>query len=255
MRGVRHFAGPTSLPVTEENKMATEKITAETRTEFGKGAARRIRRADKVPAVIYGHGNDPIHIALPGHDAMMALKHGGANALLEIEIDGKTQLGLTKQIQVDPITRFLEHIDFVAVRKGEKVTVDVPVHVVGEAGPDTLVVTENTTISLEAEATHIPEFIEVDIEGLQAGTQILASQLALPDGTTLVVDPDTLVINVTQAQSAEDLEAELAEAEAEVGIVHEPSDDDLAEAQVEAAAEDADREGGVAPAAEGGDEE
>jgi large subunit ribosomal protein L25 len=115
-----------------------EKITAETRTEFGKGAARRIRRADKVPAVIYGHGNEPIHIALPGHDAMMALKHGGANALLEIEIDGTTQLGLTKQVQVDPITRFLEHVDFVAVKKGEKVTVDVPVHLVGEAGPDTL---------------------------------------------------------------------------------------------------------------------
>ena len=174
--------------------MATEKIAAETRTEFGKGAARRIRRV-------------------------------------------------------------LEHIDFVAVRRGEKVTVDVPIHTVGEAAPETLVVTENSTVQVEAEATHIPEFIEVDIEGLQAGTQILASQLALPEGTTLVVDAETLVINVTQAQSAEDLEAELAEAEAEVGIVHEPSDDDLAEAQVEAAAEDADREGGDAPAAEGGDEE
>ena len=234
--------------------MAAEKIKAESRTEFGKGAARRIRRADKVPAVIYGHGNDPIHITLPGHDTMMALKHGGANALLELDIEGSTQLALTKQVQIDPIRRVLEHIDFVAVRRGEKVTVDVPIHTVGEAAPETLVVTENSTVQVEAEATHIPEFIEVDIQGLQAGTQILASQLALPEGTTLVVDAETLVINVTQAQSAEDLEAELAEAEAEVGIVHEPSDDDLAEAQVEAAAEDADREGG-APAAEGGDEE
>ena len=157
-----------------------EKITAETRTEFGKGAARRIRRQDKVPAVIYGHGNEPIHIALPGHDTMMALKHGGANALLEIEVDGTTQLGLTKQIQIDPITRFLEHIDFVAVKKGEKVTVNVPIHLIGEAAPETLVVTENSVVSLEAEATHIPEFIEVDIEGAGVGTQVLASQLVLP---------------------------------------------------------------------------
>ena len=106
--------------------MATEKITAETRTEFGKGAARRIRRADKIPAVLYGHGNDPVHITLPGHATMMALKHGGSNALLELDIDGKSQLALTKQVQVDPIRRTLEHIDFVAVRRGEKVTVDVP---------------------------------------------------------------------------------------------------------------------------------
>ena len=231
---------------------APEKIAAEPRTEFGKGAARRIRREDKIPAVIYGHGNDPVHVILPGHQTMMALKHGGANALLALDVDGSEQLALTKDVQIDPIRRVIEHLDFVAVRRGEKVTVDVPIHTVGDAAPETLVVTENSTVQVEAEATHIPEFIEVDIAGLQAGTQILASQLALPEGTTLIVDPDTLVINVTQAQSAEDVEAELAEAEAEVGIVHEPSDDDLAEAQVEAAAEDADREGG-APA-EGGDE-
>jgi large subunit ribosomal protein L25 len=233
--------------------MAAEKITAEKRNEFGKGAARRIRRENKIPAVVYGHGNDPIHLTLPGHATMMALKHGGANALLALDIEGDEQLALTKQVQVDPMRRVLEHIDFVAVRRGEKVSVDVPIHTVGDAAPETLVVTENSTVLVEAEATHIPEFIEVDIQGLPAGTQILASQLALPEGTTLIVDPDTLVINVTQAQSAEDVEAELAEAEAEVGIVHEPSDDDLAEAQVEAAAEDADREGG-APA-DGGDEE
>ena len=228
--------------------MAAEKITAEKRTEFGKGAARRIRRADKIPAVVYGHGNDPIHLTLPGHATMMALKHGGSNALLELEIDGNEQLVLSKQVQVDPIRRVLEHIDFVAVRRGEKVTVDVRVHLVGDAAPETLVVTENATVQVEAEATHIPENIEVNIQGLQAGTQILASQLVLPEGTTLVVDPDTLVINVTQAQSEEALEAELAEAEAEVGIVHEPSDEDVAEAQVEAAAEDADRESGDGPA-------
>ena len=140
---------------------AAEKITAETRTEFGKGAARRIRRDDKIPAVVYGHGNDPVHVTLPGHETMMALKHGGANALLELDIDGNEQLALTKQVQVDPIRRVLEHIDFVAVRRGEKVTVDVPIHVVGDAAPETLVVTENATVQVEAEATHIPEFIEV----------------------------------------------------------------------------------------------
>ena len=113
--------------------MSEDLIKAEPRTEFGKGAARRIRRADKVPAVIYGHGNDPIHVTLPGHDTMLAIKHGGANAVLNIEIDGKVQLALTKQIQADPIKGFLEHIDFVAVRKGEKVTVEIPVHLVGEA--------------------------------------------------------------------------------------------------------------------------
>jgi large subunit ribosomal protein L25 len=234
----------------------SEKIKAETRTEFGKGAARRIRRANKVPAVVYGHGNDPIHLTLPGHDTMMALKHGGANALLEIDIDGKTQLALTKQVQIDPITRHLEHVDFVAVRRGEKVTVEIPVHLNGEAARDTLVVTETSTVQVEAEATHIPEYIEVDIEGAIAGTQIHASDLVLPDGTTLVVDADTLVINVTQAQSAEQLEAELAEAEADAGIVHEPSDEGV-EAAAEAAEGEGDADGESAPVGEstGGDEE
>ncbi len=124
----------------------SDKIKAEARTEFGKGAARRIRREDKVPAVVYGHGNEPIHVTLPGHDTMMALKHGGANALLELEIDGKTQLALTKQVQIDPIKRHLEHVDFVAVKKGEKVTVDVPVHLQGEAAREAIVVTEIATI-------------------------------------------------------------------------------------------------------------
>ena len=123
-----------------------EKIKAEVRTEFGKGAARRIRRDGKVPAVIYGHGNDPVHLTMPGHDTMMALKHGGANALLHIEADGKTLLALTKQVQVDPLKRALEHIDFVEVKKGEKVNVDVPIIVVGEAEAGTLVVTENSTV-------------------------------------------------------------------------------------------------------------
>jgi large subunit ribosomal protein L25 len=227
-----------------------EKITAEKRTEFGKGAARRIRRDHKIPAVVYGHGNDPIHLTLPGHDTMMAIKHGGANALLELDIDGQSQLALTKQVQVDPIRRVLEHIDFVAVRRGEKVTVDVPIHVSGEAAPETLVVTEHSTVQVEAEATNIPERIEVSVEGAAIGTQIHASDLVLPSGTTLLTDPASLVVNVTQQQTAEQLEAELSEAEAEAGIVHEEGEEAEGEAAAGAAdsapAEEA--EGGEAPA-------
>ncbi len=214
--------------------MSAEKITAESRTEFGKGAARRIRRADKVPAVVYGHGNEPMHITLPGHDTMMALKHGGANALLELDVEGKTHLALTKQVQIDPITRHLEHVDFVAVRRGEKVTVEIPVHLNGDAARDTLVVTENATVQVEAEATHIPEYIEIDIEGAEAGTQILASDLKLPSGSTVLLDGDTLIVNITEAPTVEMIEAELEEAEAEAGIEREESTE---EAEAEAAAE------------------
>jgi large subunit ribosomal protein L25 len=228
-----------------------EKITAEKRTEFGKGAARRIRREHKIPAVVYGHGNDPIHVTLPGHDTMMALKHGGANALLELDIEGDSQLALTKQVQVDPIRRVLEHIDFVAVRRGEKVTVDVPVHLNGEAAPETLVVTEHATVQVEAEATNIPERIEISVEGAQVGTQIHASDLELPEGTTLLTDPESLIVNVTQAQTAEQLEAELAEAEAEAGIVHEESEEAAAEAAEGETAQGETAEGEAEAPAEG----
>jgi large subunit ribosomal protein L25 len=213
-----------------------EKITTESRTEFGKGAARRIRRDNKIPAVIYGHGNDPVHVILPGHQTMMALRHGGANALLALDVEGAEQLAIPKDVQVDPIRRVIEHIDFVAVRRGEKVTVDVPIHVVGEAAPDTLVVNENNVVSVEAEATHIPEFFEVSVEGLTEGTQILARDLDLPEGTTLLADEELLIVNVTQQISAEALEAELEEAEADLGIEHDASDAEIAEAQEEAAA-------------------
>ena len=214
---------------------APEKITAESRTEFGKGAARRIRRDNKIPAVIYGHGNDPVHVILPGHQTMMALKHGGANALLALDVAGSEQLALTKDVQIDPIRRLIEHVDFVAVRRGEKVTVDVPVHVVGDAASETLVVTENAVVSVEAEATHIPEYFEVSVEGAAAGTQILAKDLDLPSGTTLLADEELLIVNVTEQISAEALEAELEEAEAEAGIEREVSDEEIADAQVEAA--------------------
>lgn len=217
--------------------MSEDLIKAEARTEFGKGAARRIRRDSKIPAVIYGHGNDPIHVTLPGHDTMLAIKHGGANAVLNIEIDGKVQLALTKQVQADPIKGFLEHIDFVAVRKGEKVTVEVPVHLVGEAARETFVQVENNVVTIEAEATHIPEQIEVSIEGAEVGTQITAAELELPKGSTLVSDGEQLIVNVTQAVSAEALEAELAEAEAEAGIEHE-APAEVAEGAEESATEE-----------------
>jgi len=217
--------------------MAAEKIQAENRTEFGKGAARRIRRADKVPAVVYGHGNEPMHITLPGHETWMALKNGGANALLDLDIEGTSQLALTKQVQIDPIRRTLEHIDFVAVIKGEKVTVEVPVHLEGEAVRGTLVVTDTSTIQLEAEATNIPEYISVSIEGLEAGTQILASDLSLPTGSELLLDPETLIVNVTEQQSEAALEAELEEAEAEAGIERDESESDADSEGADGAAE------------------
>ena len=226
--------------------MSAEKIAAETRTEFGKGAARRIRRDDKIPAVIYSHGDEPQHLTLPGHETMMAIRHGGANALLDLDIEGSSQLALTKHVQVDPIRRVIEHVDFVAVRRGEKVTVDVPIHVVGEAAPETLVVTENAVVSVEAEATHIPEYFEVSFEGAEVGTMLHASDLDLPSGTTLLADADLLIVNVTQQISEAALEAELEEAEAEAGIEKDEHEEEGTEAEAEesdeAAEGDADSE-------------
>ena len=198
--------------------MSEVRIATEPRTEFGKGAARRVRRANRVPAVLYGHGTDPRHISLPGHELMLALKT--PNVLLLLETGEGEQLALPKSVQRDPIKGFLEHVDLVVVNRGEKVVVEVPVHVVGEAAPETLVTTENTTLSVEAEATHIPEFFEVSVEGAAVGTQIHAKDLSLPSGTTLLSDDELLIVNVTQQISAEALEAELEEAEAEAGIEH-----------------------------------
>jgi large subunit ribosomal protein L25 len=223
------------------------KIHAEPRNEFGKGAARRIRRESKVPAVLYGHGTDPVHVTLPGHDLMLALKT--ANALLSIELNGDSQLALPKQVQRDPIKGFIEHADLLIVTRGEKVTVEVQVHLVGTAAADTLVVTEHTTISLEAEATHIPESVEVSIEGLPMGSQILAKDIQLPEGSTLQLDPEALVVNIIAAPSIEEVEAELAEAEAEVGIERDESDESIA-ATAEAAAAAETEETEAAPEAE-----
>ena len=210
--------------------MSDNKLAAEARSQFGKGAARKIRRDHKIPAVMYGHGSQPIHITLPGHDTMMALKQ--ANALLTIVLGDEEHLALAKDVQRDPIKPVIEHVDLVIVKKGEKVTVEIPVHVEGEAAPETVVTTDIYTVQLEVEANHIPESVVVSVEGLAAGTQILASDLELPKGATLVTDPETLVVNVTAMISEEALEAELAEAEAEAGIEHEESDEVAAEAEV-----------------------
>ncbi|MBK9476809.1 MAG: 50S ribosomal protein L25/general stress protein Ctc [Tetrasphaera sp.] len=205
--------------------MSDYRLEAEPRSQFGKGAARKIRRDHKVPAVMYGHGSAPIHITLPAHDAMMALKH--ANVLLTIVLEGKEQLALAKDVQRDPIKPVIDHVDLVIVKKGEKVTVDVPVHLEGDAAPDTIVTTDSTSLELEVEATHIPESIIVSVEGLAAGTQILAGQVELPQGATLVGDPEALVVNVTAMMSEEALEADLSgedAAPAEPTVVGEDSD-------------------------------
>ncbi|HEX6335472.1 MAG TPA: 50S ribosomal protein L25/general stress protein Ctc [Jiangellaceae bacterium] len=216
--------------------MSDVKIAAELRTEFGKGAARRLRRADKVPAVLYGHGADPVHLSLPGHDTMLALKN--PNALLTLDIDGrKNELALAKHIQRHPLKNVIEHVDLILVRRGEKVVVDVPVHVVGEAAPGTLVNLDQPTISLKAEATHLPEYVEVSVEGLEPGTLIHAGDLKLPSGSELDADPEVLVVNVNVAPTAEDLEAEAAPAEVEGEEVAEAAEEEGAEAAEAAPAE------------------
>jgi large subunit ribosomal protein L25 len=187
--------------------------------------------------VLYGHGAEPLHLTLPGHDMMLALKYGGANALLSIELEGKSRLALPKQVQRDPIKGVLEHIDLIVVKKGEKVTVDIPVHVVGESAPETLVVTDHAVVSVDAEATHIPEYIEVSVEGAEIGTQILAKDLDLPAGSELHVEADELIVHVTHAPTAEEIEEELAETEGELGIEREESDEEAAEAAATEAAE------------------
>ena len=209
--------------------MAEVKLTAELRTEFGKGAARRIRRAAKIPAVLYGHGSDPVHIALPGHETLLALRQ--ENALLSIDVDGKSQLALPKQVQRDPLKGFIEHVDLVIVRRGEKVTVDIPLHAEGEAAPNAVAMWDRNDVSVEAEATHIPEGITVSIEGLEAGAQIHAQDLQLPDGVNLAIDPETLIVSVSDTRAAleEEAEEEAAEGAEEEGAEEEGEESESSE--------------------------
>ncbi|MCO7222247.1 50S ribosomal protein L25/general stress protein Ctc [Klenkia sp. PcliD-1-E] len=206
--------------------MADFRLEAETRTEFGKGSARRTRRAGRIPAVLYGHGQDVVHLSLPAREFAAALRNGGSNVLLTVVLDGKEQLALTKAVQRDPLTRVHEHVDLLVVRRGEKVTVDVPVTVTGDVAPETITNFELNTISIEVPATNIPENVEVDVEGRAAGQGITAGEVTLPEGATLLTDPEAQVIGFLAAPTAEALEAELEAAEAEAGIEREESDAD-----------------------------
>jgi len=190
-------------------------LNVEIRTSFGKGAARKIRAANNIPAVLYGHGSEPVHLTLPGHQTMLLTRK--ANAVLDLQIEGKSQLALVKDVQKDPVRQIIEHIDLVIVKKGEKVTVDVPVHVEGESAPGTIHVQEANVISLEVEATHIPESVSVSIEGLEEGTLVTAADIVLPKGAALLSDAETLVVNVTvpAAPVEDEDEAESTEEAAE----------------------------------------
>jgi len=218
------------------------RIQAEPRTEFDKGGARRTRRAGKIPAVLYGHGTDPRHIALPAREFGHAIK-AGANTLLTLQLDGTSELALPKAIQRHPIRGNYEHVDLLLVRRGEKVTVEVPVTLTGEATRDGLVDQQLVTLTVEAEATNIPDHFEVSIEGMQVGDNVHAGAVTLPEGTTLVGDPDQVVVAVLAAPTAEQLDAEMAEAEAEAGIEREEHTEPAEEAPAPAGEEPAPADG------------
>ncbi len=196
--------------------MSEVKISAEPRTEFGKGGARRTRRAGLVPAVLYGHGEKPLHIALPAREFAAAIRHGGLNQVFTIEVAGNSgvTLALPKAIQRDPVKDTYEHIDLIIVKRGEKIQVDVPVTFVGEAARNTLVMHESNTLAVVAEAMHLPSSFEVSIEGLEAGAQVTAADVTLPTGSELAVEPDFVLAIVSQAQTAEQLEGDSADATA-----------------------------------------
>jgi large subunit ribosomal protein L25 len=212
----RRLPPPPTFPPSKESTTVSEvRLAAEPRTEFGKGAARRTRRAGKIPAVLYGHGSDPKHLALPALEFARVVREHGQNAVLTLELgSADSELALTKTVTTHPLKNYIEHVDLLLVRRGEKVTVDVPIVVNGDAVPGTLVTQDLTTVQIEVEALHIPEQLEVSIAGAQAGTQILAGQVELPAGATLATDPDALVVAVNVAPTAEDL-GEPTEAAAE----------------------------------------
>jgi large subunit ribosomal protein L25 len=219
-------------PVVPRQRSATEyeecsrsaavseiRLSAEPRTEFGKGGARRTRRAGKIPAVIYGHGDDPRHVSLPAREFTNAVRHGGANVLLTLDFGGETQLAIPKAIQRHALKGTFDHVDLLAVRSGEKVSVDVPVVTVGEAVSGALLEHEASTVTVEAEATHLPSSIEVDVAGLPIGTQITAGRLQLPQGVSLVTDADHVIVLIAEAPTAEAVEADTERAASELGVV------------------------------------
>ncbi|MBA0125464.1 50S ribosomal protein L25/general stress protein Ctc [Haloechinothrix sp. YIM 98757] len=189
--------------------MSEVRLTAEPRTEFGKGAARRFRRSGKIPAVLYGHGTDPKHLTLPTIEFARVIRENGRNAVLSLNVDGsRRQLALTKTITVHPLKNYIQHVDLLVLKRGEKVTVDIPLHITGEAISGSLVNHDLDTVSVEVDALHIPEYLEVSIDGADIGTQINAGDVELPDGANLVTDPEALVVAVNEAPTAESMEAE-----------------------------------------------
>ena len=212
--------------------MAEARIDAETRTEFGKGAARRTRRAGKIPAVLYGHGTAPQHLSLPELEFKRVVREQGRNAVLTLNIGGTPQLALTKTVVQHPIRPYIEHVDLLVISRGEKVEVEVQLIVTGDAAPGTLVTQELNTLLVEADVSSIPESIEVSVEGARIGTQIQADGLTLPQGTELKSDPELLVVNVVAAPTAEDMEAEIDTQGA--GVVEAPSDAEVEAAEAEA---------------------
>ena len=217
--------------------MVDNHVAVETRTSFGKGAARKLRAAGKIPAVVYGHGADPLHVALPAHETTLIARR--ANALIELKMTDGEQLVLIKDVQRDPVRQIIEHLDLVIVRKGEKVTVDIAVHVEGEPVSGTMVQMDHSSVTVEAEATHIPEYVSVTVDGLEEGSQIHAGELALPDGSTLVTDPEALILSIQLPPK-----------------VVEPEPDTVAEGEAEGEGSEGDAaaEGGDAGGDSGGDD-
>ena len=217
--------------------MVDNHVAVETRTSFGKGAARKLRAAGKIPAVVYGHGTDPLHVALPAHETTLIARR--ANALIELKMTDGEQLVLIKDVQRDPVRQIIEHLDLVIVRKGEKVTVDIAVHVEGEPVSGTMVQMDHSSVTVEAEATHIPEYVSVTVDGLEEGSQIHAGELALPDGSTLVTDPEALILSIQLPPK-----------------VVEPEPDTVAEGEAEGEGSEGDAaaEGGDAGGDSGGDD-
>ncbi|ALG14570.1 50S ribosomal protein L25/general stress protein Ctc [Kibdelosporangium phytohabitans] len=195
--------------------MSEVRLAAESRTEFGKGAARRTRRAGKIPAVLYGHGSDPKHLALPALEFARVVREHGQNAVLTLDVDSKSELALTKTVTTHPIKNYIEHVDLLLVQRGEKVSVEVPIVLTGDPAASTLVTQEVTVITVEVEALHIPDQFELSIEGAEAGTQFTAADIKLPQGATLATDPEALVVAVNPAPTAQQLEGDTGEAPAD----------------------------------------
>jgi large subunit ribosomal protein L25 len=214
---------------------AANNLIAEVRDRTGKGASRQARRDGKVPAVLYGHGTEPQHLTLPARELAAVLRNFGTNAVLTLDIAGTEALALPKQLEIHPIKRNIQHVDLIIVRRGEKVTVEVNVVIEGDAQPGALVTQETNAIEIESDAMSIPEQLTLSIEGVAAGTQITAAQIELPEGTTLVSDPELLVVNIVTAPTEEELESEGGGAPVEEQLEEqaEAADAEAAEAESE----------------------